>query len=111
DTPIGDVPHNGGDHPFGIGAITHIVAEKKMLLRTIFPRLSQADFEGLAIGVHVGKERNPHRKAPFNYDRPEGSAALTFIKDDRCRLPPQQRAEQQSALPSALALFCFRLLA
>jgi hypothetical protein len=32
------------------------------LLCTILSRVSQTGFEGLAIGVHVGKERNPHGK-------------------------------------------------
>jgi hypothetical protein len=33
-----------------------------MLLCTILSRVSQTGFEGLAIGVHVGKKRNPHGK-------------------------------------------------
>jgi hypothetical protein len=32
---------------------------------------------------------------------------LTFIKDDRRRLPQQQRAEQRSAFPSGLRFFAF----
>ena len=35
DTPLSDLLHDRGDHPFGIGAIAYVVAEKKMLLCTI----------------------------------------------------------------------------
>ena len=60
DTAAVDAIHDRRDHPFGIGAIAHIVTEENLLLCTMLPRLLQACFEGLSIGVDVGKERDQH---------------------------------------------------
>jgi hypothetical protein len=60
-----DQIHDSGDTPFRIGAVADIIAEQNGRRGAAVVGVRQTGGKGFAIGVDIGKNRNPHG---FNLD-------------------------------------------
>jgi hypothetical protein len=55
------VVHHRVDYPAGVGPVADQVAQERVLVRVLLPRVRQARGQRLAVGVDVGQQGKAHR--------------------------------------------------